>query len=85
MNTVDEIRNNVAESIRAVAQQVIDNADDFAGGMEDATALRILLDFQINSLPTITVQKDISCGRTMVANQCRVWTRWSDAERGNVD
>lgn len=78
--TFEEIQKDVAESIRAVAEQVIASADEYAVGMDQATGLRILMEFQINSLPTITVQKDISCARTMADKRCRIWTRYVEQE-----
>ena len=78
--TSEEIQKDVAESIRAVAEQVIASADEYAVGMDQATGLRILMEFQINSLPTITVQKDISCARTMADKRCRIWTRYVEQE-----
>lgn len=74
--TSEEIQKDVAESIRAVAEQVIASADEYAVGMDQATGLRILMEFQINSLPTITVQKDIFCARTMAEKHCKIWTRY---------
>lgn len=76
--TSEEIQKDVAESIRAVAEQVIANADEYAVGMDQATGLRILMEFQINSLPTITVQKDISCAKAMIDSRCRIWTRYEE-------
>ena len=78
--TFEEIQKDVAESIRAVAEQVIASADEYAVGMDQATGRRILMEFQINSLPTITVQKDISCARTMADKRCRIWTRYVEQE-----
>jgi hypothetical protein len=74
--TAEEIRKDVSESIRAVAEQIIASADEYAVGMDQATGLSILMEFKINSLPTITVQKDISCARTMVEKRCKIWTRY---------
>ena len=74
--TSEEIQKDVAESIRVVAEQVIASADEYAAGMDQATGLRILMEFNLNSLPTITVQKDISCTKAMVDNRCRIWTRY---------
>ena len=76
--TSEEIQKGVAESIRVVAEQVIASADEYAVGMDQATGLRILMEFQINSLPTITVQKDISCAKAMLDNRCRIWTRYEE-------
>ena len=76
--TSEEIQKDVAESIRVVAEQVIASADECAVGMDQATGLRILMEFQINSLPTITVQKDISCAKAMLDNRCRIWTRYEE-------
>lgn len=78
--TSEEIQKDIAESIRVVAEQVIASADEYAMGMEQATGLRILMEFQINSLPTITVQKDISCAKAMIDNRCRIWTRYVEQE-----
>ena len=78
--TQEEIQKDVAESIRAVAEQVIASADEYAVGMEDATGLHILMDFNINSVPSITVQKDISCGRTIAHKHCRIWTKYVEQE-----
>lgn len=82
--TQNEVSQAVADSIRAVAEQVIASADEYAVGMDDATGLRILLDFQLNCLPTITVQKDISCGRTIADKRCRIWTRWNEDKEREV-
>ena len=76
--TSEEIQKDVAESIRAVAEQVIASADEYAVGMDQATGLRILMEFNINSLPIITVQKEISCGKTMAEKRCRIWTRYEE-------
>jgi len=76
----EEIHKDVAESIRVVAEQVIASADEYAVGMEDATGLHILMDFNLNSVPSITVQKDISCAKAMVDNRCRIWTRYVEQE-----
>lgn len=78
--TSEEIQKDVAESIKVVAEQVIASADEYAVGMDQATGLRILMDFNINSIPTITVQKDISCAKAMVDNRCRIWTRYVERE-----
>ena len=74
--TPDEIQKDIAESIRAVAEQVIASADEYAVGMEQATGLHILMDFNLDSVPSITVQKDISCARTIADKRCRIWTRY---------
>jgi hypothetical protein len=78
--TSEEIQKDVAESIRVVAEQVIASADEYAVGMDYATGLRILMEFQINSVPSITVQKDISCAKTIADNRCRIWTRYVEQE-----
>ena len=78
--TQNEVSQAVADSIRAVAEQVIASADEYAVGMDNATGLRILLDFQLNCIPSITVQKDISCGRTLADKRCRIWTRYAEQE-----
>lgn len=75
---MSETESLVADSIRAVAQQVIACADDYAVGSDDLTGLKILLDFQVNCVPSITVQKDYSTHRTHMDNRCRVWTRYAD-------
>jgi hypothetical protein len=74
--TSEEIQKDVAESIRAIAEQVIASADEYAVGMDQATGLRILMEFKLDSLPTITIQKDISCVRTLVEKRCRIWTQY---------
>ena len=78
--TSEEIQKDVAESIRAVAEQVIASADEYATGMDQATGLHILMDFNVNSVPSITVQKDISCAKTMADKRCRIWTRYVEQE-----
>lgn len=78
--SADEIQKDIAESIRAVAEQVIASADEYAVGMDQATGLHILMDFNVNSVPSITVQKDISCVRTMIEKRCRIWTRYAEQE-----
>ena len=78
--TPEEIQKDVAESIRVVAEQVIASADEYAVGMDQATGLHILMDFNVNSVPSITVQKDISCARTMADKRCRIWTRYVEQE-----
>lgn len=78
--SADEIQKDIAESIRAVAEQVIASADEYAVGMDQATGLHILMDFNLNSAPSITVQKDISCARTMADKRCRIWTRYVEQE-----
>ena len=76
--TSEEIQKDVAESIRAVAEQVIASADEYAVGMEQATGLHILLDFNVNNIPSITVQKDISCAGIIAEKRCKVWTRYKE-------
>lgn len=78
--TSEEIHKDIAESIRVVAEQVIASADEYAAGMDQATGLHILMDFNLNSVPSITVQKDISCAKTMADNRCRIWTRYVEQE-----
>ena len=78
--TSEEIQRDVAESIRVVAEQVIASADEYAAGMDQATGLHILLDFNVNSVPSITVQKDISCAKAMADKRCRIWTRYVEQE-----
>lgn len=78
--SADEIQKDIAESIRVVAEQVIASADEYAVGMDQATGLHILMDFSLNSVPSITVQKDISCAKAMVDNRCRIWTRYVEQE-----
>ena len=78
--TSEEIQKDVAESIRVVAEQVIASADEYAVGMDQATGLHILLDFNVNSVPSITVQKDISCVKAIINNHCRIWTRYVEQE-----
>lgn len=76
--TADEIQKDIAENIRAVAEQVIASADEYAVGMDQATGLHILMDFNLNSVPSITVQKDISCAKTMADKRCRIWTQYEE-------
>lgn len=75
--TSEEIQKGVAESIRAIAEQVIASADEYAVGMDQATGLRILMEFKLDSLPTITIQKEISCARTLIEKRCRIWTQYA--------
>lgn len=76
----EELQQTIAESIRAVAEQVISNAEEYARGMDYATGLRIVMDFQINSVPRIRVEKDINAVQAIFDNRCRIWTRTTEQD-----
>lgn len=76
----EELQNTIAESIRAVAEQVITNADEYARNMDYATGLRIVMDFEINSVPRIRVEKDVNAVQAIIDNRCRIWTRTTERE-----
>lgn len=76
----EELQKTIADSIRAVAEQVIANADEYARNMDYATGLRIELDFQINSVPTIRVEKNLLAVQAIIDNRCRIWTKTTEQE-----
>lgn len=77
---VEELQKTIAESIRAVAEQVIANAEEYVRGMEYATGLRIVMDFQINSVPTIRVEKNLLAVQAILDSRCRIWTRTTEQD-----
>lgn len=74
----EELEKNIAESIRAVAEHVIASADNYARGVnDDAVGIKIVMDFSVDALPTVTFTQDVR-PRTWINafrdGRCRIWT-----------
>ena len=74
----EEQEKNLAESIRAVAEHIIQCADNYARGVnDDATGIKITMDFRVDALPTVTFTQDV-CPRTWINavhdGRCKIWT-----------
>lgn len=74
----EELEKNIAESIRAVAEHIIQCADNYARGVnDDARSIKIVMDFSVDALPTVTFTQDV-CPRTWINavcdGRCRIWT-----------
>ena len=78
--TDEEVRQNVAESIRALAEQVIEEADTLAVGSEWLQNMKITLNFEINSVPTIIVEKGYLGHKSVHSPRCKIWTRYAEQE-----
>ena len=78
--TDEEVRQNVAESIRALAEQVIEEADTLAVGSEWLQNMTITLNFEINSVPTISVEKGYLGHKAIHSPRCKIWTRYAEQE-----
>ena len=76
----EEVRQNVAESIRALAEQVTEEADTLAIGSEWLQKLKITLDFEINRVPTISVEKGYLGHKAVHNTRCKIWTRYAEQE-----
>ena len=75
----EEVEKNIAESIRAVAEHIIQCADNYARGLnDDAIGIKITMDFSVDALPTVTFSQDV-CPRTWINavhdGRCRIWTK----------
>ena len=75
----EEQAKNIAESIRAVAEHIIQCADNYARGINDDTiGIKITMDFRVDALPTVTFTQDV-CPRTWINavhdGRCRIWTK----------
>ena len=75
----EELEKNIAESIRAVAEHIIQCADNYARGVnDDARGIKIVMDFSVDALPTVTFTQDV-CPRTWINavsdGRCRIWTK----------
>jgi hypothetical protein len=74
----EELEKNIAESIKAVAEQIIQCADNYARGVnDDARGIKIVMDFSVDALPTVTFTQDV-CPRTWINavhdGRCKIWT-----------
>ena len=74
----EELEKNIAESIRAVAEHVIQCADNYARGVnDDARGIKIVMEFNIDALPAVTFTQDV-CPSTWINavrdKRCRIWT-----------
>lgn len=74
----EEVEKNIAESIRAVAEHIIQCADNYARGInDDATGIKITMDFSVDAPPTVTFSQNV-CPRTWINavhdGRCRIWT-----------
>lgn len=78
--TDEEVRQNVAESIRALAEQVIEEADTLAVGAEWLQNMKITLNFRINCCPTISVEKGYMGHKAINSPRCKIWTRYAENE-----
>ena len=76
--TDEEVRQNVAESIRVLAEQIIEEADNYAVGSEWLQRMKITLEFQVNNLPTISVEKGFLGRKAIRDPRCRIWTRFEE-------
>ena len=76
--TDEEVRQNVAENIRILAEQVIEEADNYAVGMEWLQSLKIVLGFEVNCVPTIAVEKNYIGGKVIRDPRCKIWTRCAE-------
>ena len=76
----EEVRQNVAESIRALAEQVSEDADAYAVGSEWMQSMRIILNFEINAVPTVNVEKTYLGIKVVRDPRCRIWTRNAEQE-----
>ena len=69
---------NIAESIRAVAEHIAENAEVYAAGVDDNTqGLTIKVKFSIDSLPCVTVKNHLLPQKYIQAihdGRCRIWT-----------
>lgn len=68
-----DIRRRVAEGIRAVAEEIMRNADDYAVGMDNATNMVIRITFELNSVPQIIVEKTMIPIDAIRSQRCAVW------------
>lgn len=68
-----DIRRRVAEGIRAVAEEIMRNADDYAVGMDHATNMIIRITFELNSVPKIIVEKTMIPIDAIRSQRCAVW------------
>lgn len=77
------VAQGVADSIRCLAEYISKHADDYAVGMEDATGMTISMKFEINCIPEIVVEKNISpyANHEVIKDErCYIWTRFSGRE-----
>ena len=82
--TREELEKNIAESIRAVAEHIIQCADNYARGVnDDARGIKIVMDFSVDAMPTVTFTQDV-CPRTWINamhdERCRIWTEEGRSE-----
>ena len=74
----EELEKNIAESIRAVAEHIIENAETYAKGIDNhAQGMKIEMTFTIDALPTVTVTQDLLPKKFIDAigdGRCRIWT-----------
>ena len=74
----EELEKNIAESIRCVAEHVIESADNYAMAVDDyAQSVTITMSFNVGELPTVTFRQD-AVPRTWINavrdGRCWVWT-----------
>lgn len=70
-----DIRRRVADGIRAVAEEIMQNADDYAVGVDNATNMEIRITFEIGSLPKIIVEKTMIPIDAILSQRCAVWNQ----------
>lgn len=70
-----DIRRRVADGIRAVAEEIMQNADDYAVGVDNATNMEIRITFEIGSLPKIIVEKTMIPIDAIRSQRCAVWNQ----------
>ena len=71
----NDIRRRVAEGIRAVAEEIMRNADDYAVGMDNATNMEIRITFELSSMPKIIVEKTMIPIDAIRSKRCAVWNQ----------
>lgn len=73
--TTDQVQKNVAESIRAVAEQIMKDADEIAVGTEFIQSLRIIMSFAIDSLPYVKIEKEGNAYKAIHDARCWIWSK----------
>ena len=73
--TTEQVQKNVAESIRAVAEQIIKDADEIAVGTEFIQELRIIMNFEVDCLPYVKIEKEGNAYRAIHDARCWIWSK----------
>lgn len=76
--TREQLKNSVADSIRAVAEHVIASADNYAQAVDDYTQhISISMEFNVDELPRVRFTQDAVPTTWINAvndRRCNVWT-----------